>query len=93
MSVKVPKDVEERVLHLVESGRYRDSGDAMREAVNLLEERDRRLSWLQQAVARADEALERGEGVPYSPELLDELEEKSEERFKRGDQPGSDVLP
>jgi putative addiction module CopG family antidote len=93
MSVKLPKDVEDRVLHLVESGRYRDSGTAMREAVDLLEERDRRLSWLQSAVAAADEALARGEGVPYSSDLLDELESRSEERFLRGEQPGPDVLP
>jgi putative addiction module CopG family antidote len=94
MSVRLPKDAEERVLHLVESGRYRDSGTAMREAVNLLEERDRRLTWLRRdAVANADAALDRGEGIPYSHELLDDLETHSEVRFHRGPHSGRDVLP
>ncbi|CAN5476728.1 hypothetical protein BH09CHL1_BH09CHL1_10260 [soil metagenome] len=93
MSVKFPKDLEERVLHLVEMGRFSDSGEAMRVAVDLLEERDRRLTWLQGAIAVADAEIARGEGIPFTADLLDEIEAESEQRFLRGEEPGPDVLP
>jgi putative addiction module CopG family antidote len=93
MSARFPADVEAKVRQMVESGRYRDSGEALREAVTLLDERDRRLDWLRAAIAKSDEQFKRGEGIPYTPELLEEIDREVDERIRRGERPSPDVCP
>jgi putative addiction module CopG family antidote len=93
MSVRLPADVEARVREMVDGGRYGDTGEALREAVRLLDERDRRLAWLRAAIAKSDEQFARGEGIPYTPELLEEIDREVDERIRRGEQPSPDVCP
>jgi putative addiction module CopG family antidote len=93
MSVTFPADVEAKVSQMVESGRYKDSAEALREAVTLLEERDRRLEWLRAAIAQSDDQIARGEGIPYTRELLEDIDREVDERIRRGDRPSPDVCP
>ncbi|HEY7032073.1 MAG TPA: ribbon-helix-helix protein, CopG family [Thermomicrobiales bacterium] len=93
MSLTLPADVAAKVREMVESGRYSDSGEALREAVDLLEERDRRLEWLRAAIAKSDEQIARGEGIPNTPELLDEIDREVDELIRRGHVPSPDVCP
>jgi antitoxin ParD1/3/4 len=64
----------------------------VREALRLLEERDR-LARLRAAIAVGDAQIARGEGIPYTPELLVELDREVDERVRRGDRPNPDVWP
>jgi antitoxin ParD1/3/4 len=76
----------------VESGRYSDSGEVIREALQLLEQRDN-VERLRTAIAVGKEQIERGEGIEFTPELLAEIGREVDERFRRGDVPGADVCP
>ena len=93
MTIHFPPDVEEAIKQMVESGKYRDSDEALRTAVGLLEERNRRLEWLRTAIAETDAQVERGEFSIMTPELMDQIEQESEERFLRGEKPSPDVCP
>ncbi|HKG24010.1 MAG TPA: type II toxin-antitoxin system ParD family antitoxin [Thermomicrobiales bacterium] len=93
MSVTLTPQLETLVRHKVETGLYPNADAVMQEALRLLDERDRRLQWLRDAIAKSDEQIARGEGIPYTPELLEEIDCEVDERFARGDLPSPDVCP
>jgi antitoxin ParD1/3/4 len=76
----------------VESGRYNNASEVVREALRLMEERDA-LQRLRADVAAAQEQFDRGEGREYTPELHAEILETARKRAREGEQPRPDVLP
>ena len=93
MSIAYPPDVEQTINTLVESGRFEDATAAVREAVKLLEERERKrdalLTKLQVGIDEAD----RGELIPWTPELRDQIIQSALRRAAAGENPDPDVCP
>ena len=89
MSVQIAPDIEARIREKVESGPYPDADAVLRDAIHLLEDRDRKHAWLLQALAEG----EKGEGRELTQELLDELHERAMRRAQAGEQPSPDVCP
>jgi antitoxin ParD1/3/4 len=89
MSVSLSPQVEDLIRQKVEAGLYADANSVVREALRLLDEHDRRLQRLRLALAEG----EQGEGIPYTSELLDEIDREVDERLRRGEQPSPDVCP
>ena len=58
-----------------------------------LEARERRARQLRDSVADGIAAIERGEGIEPTPELMDELEREAEELHRQGKQPKPAVCP
>ncbi len=54
---------------------------------------DERIARLRAAITAGDAQLARGEGSPFSAELMDAIEREADEAVRRGDQPNSDVCP
>ena len=82
MNVSLTPELEQYVHSKVKSGRYLSASEVVREALRLLEERDRlreiRLATLQKEIAIGIEESERGEvfdGEEVIQELLEELEQ------------------
>lgn len=61
MNVTLTPDVEALIAERVASGRYADASEVVREALRLLEQRDR---WerLRESLAEAEAEIDRGEG-------------------------------
>jgi putative addiction module CopG family antidote len=93
MTIQFPADVEAAIQHVVESGRFRDTDEALRAAVNLLKENNRQLEWLRAAIAETDAQVERGEFYFMTLELMDEIEAEVEDRFLRGEMLSPVVYP
>ena len=93
MAIQLPADVEVRIRDMIESGSFPDADDVMREALRLLEEEERQLDVLRAKLRSARDQLDRGEGIPLTPELLAEISCEAEERFRRGERPNPDVCP
>lgn len=92
VSVNLTSKVEEMIRRKVDAGHYRSADEVVEDALRALDERDR-IVRLRAAIAVGDAQLARGEGIPYTSELMDEIEREAEEAYRRGDQPSSDVYP
>jgi len=62
------------------------------EALLALDDQER-LAALRAAIAIGDEAIGRGEVVPYTPELLEEIKRNAEKKLREGHMPNPDVCP
>ena len=69
MNVSLTPQLEEFVKTKVQGGRYQTASEVVREALRLMEERDRYRE-LRAAVAEGAEQIERGETIPLDMEAL-----------------------
>ena len=93
MSIQLPADLEDDIRSKVESGQFPDAAEVVREALRLLDEQERQLAALRAKLQSGLDQLDRGEGVPFTPELMAEIRRDADERFRRGEQPNPDVCP
>ena len=86
MNVSLTRRLEELVKRKVESGLYGSSSEVIREALRLLEERDRRLAALRSDIAVGVEQIEQGEYTDYEGgslgNLLDEVTAEGTNRME-----------
>ena len=92
MRVDLDPDVIGLIQERVDDGRYADPTAVVREAMQLLVEREK-LNYLRAALAKADAQFDRGEYVEWTPDLMDRLVEESEEMYRQGIKPHPDVCP
>lgn len=92
MNVSLTPQLEAKIHERVNSGRYASASEVVREALRLLEEREQ-LEHLRSLLAVGRAEAERGELVEWTPELMDEIARRAEERFLRGEEPDPDVCP
>jgi antitoxin ParD1/3/4 len=92
MNVSLTPQLEELVRSKVASGRYNNASEVVREALRLLEDYDRYEAF-RAAVAVGYEQAERGELIPWTPELRAEIQRNVERKAREGHQPNPDVIP
>jgi antitoxin ParD1/3/4 len=92
MNVSLTPELEAMIQQQVDSGRYNDASEVVREALRLLDEHQR-LQHLRSLVLIGLEQAQRGELVEFTPELMEEIDRRVEERFLRGEEPDPDVCP
>jgi putative addiction module CopG family antidote len=88
--MQLPADVEARVREKVARGEFSDADAVIREAMRLLDERERQLAELRGMLQTGLTQLDRGEGVPFIPELVAQMRRDAEERFRRGERASPD---
>jgi antitoxin ParD1/3/4 len=94
MHVRFPDADENYIKRKVESGFYTSENEVVRDAVRRMREEEERIARFQAAVRMGDAQIERGETVPYSQELMEQISQRAVQRAKQGkpiDNP--DVLP
>lgn len=77
ISAELGQQLENYVNRLVASGRYHSKSEVLREGVRLLQERELRLTALEEALARGLADVEAGRVKPAT-EVFDQLEAKYE---------------
>jgi antitoxin ParD1/3/4 len=86
MNVSLTPELENFIQSKVKSGRYLSASEVIREALRLLEERDRlyqaRLAELQKEITLGIESAERGEMYDGEP-VVQELLEQNQQRLSR----------
>jgi antitoxin ParD1/3/4 len=92
MNVSLTPQLETMIRQRVESGRYNNASEVVREALRLLEDHER-LQHLRSLLAVGLEQERRGELVDFTPELMNEIEREAEAAHRRGDLPDPDVCP
>jgi antitoxin ParD1/3/4 len=93
MTVTLTAQLSNEVQRWVDTGEYSDADAVMRDALSLLKERRAQLDALRAKLQVGIDQLDRGEGVLYSPQLLEEIDRDVDERLRRGEQPNPDVCP
>jgi antitoxin ParD1/3/4 len=87
MNVSLTPHLEEYVRNKVESGLYNSSSEVVREALRLMEERDRvreiRLEELRKEIQVGIDQIERGQYTEYTTETLHELFAEVRSRGKK----------
>ena len=61
--------------------------------MRLLDEHDHRLRQLRAKLQIGIDELDRGEGVEWTPALMDQLSREADEMYRRGEKPDPDVCP
>ncbi len=92
MNVSLTPHLEAMIRQKVESGRYNNASEVVREALRLLEERDR-LARTRAAIASGVAQIKRGEGIPWHPEMMNDLIREADEADRQGLPISDDVLP
>ena len=82
MEVQLTPDQQAFVRHAIDSGRLRREDDAVKEALSLWEERERRRLEILLAVDKAEASLARGEGRSIA--TADEARQLAEDVKRRG---------
>lgn len=83
MNVDLTPDQRAFVQQAIESGRFSREEEAVREALALWEERERRRLEILAALDEADASLARGEGIPITDESMKALAEDVKQRVRR----------
>ncbi len=89
MPVKLDPQLEDLIQQKVEIGRYPDASAVVREALRLMDARERQLQRLQAALDEGEE----GEAVPWTPELMEQLTREADEPESRGETADPSVWP
>jgi putative addiction module CopG family antidote len=92
MSIQLPPDVEASIRQKVQRGQFPDEAEVVREALQLLDERDRKRR-LNAALAVGDEQYARGEVTTWTPDTLDQLMREADEEDRQGLPISDDVQP
>ena len=92
MHVRFPEVDAQYIKGKVESGFYTSENEAIRDAVRRMREEEERIARFQAAVRIGDEQIERGETVPYSKELMEEIGQRAVQRATQGSTPGTEPI-
>ena len=92
MQVQLTAHIESIVRALVASGDYHDQEEVVAEAILLLDD-ERKLRTLRSSLAEAEDEIDQGEYVVWTPELRAELEREARQMVKEGRKPSPDVCP
>jgi antitoxin ParD1/3/4 len=92
MNVSLTPELEKMVRERVESGRYNNASEVVRDALRHLDSKDR-LDHLRALIQVGLDDVERGDVFEFTPELMREIEREADEAFLRGDVPDPDVCP
>ena len=93
MVIQVSPKLEAKIEELIASGEYADAGEVIDKAVELLEERERKLTRLRQHLAEGEEDELNGNLVDFTPELWEEIKESARRRARASEKPGAHVCP
>lgn len=95
MSVTLSPQLEAMIQERVDAGHYESANDVVRQALLLLDERDReaQLEHLRGLLQVGLDSARRGEPIEFNEEYLEDLDRRVEARFLRGDVPNPDVCP
>lgn len=84
MSIPVTSELQETIDRLIATGHYANASEVVESAIRRLEEDERKLTWLRTELAKAQEQIDRGETVSYTPDFMDRLIREANERRRAG---------
>jgi antitoxin ParD1/3/4 len=93
MNVSLTPGLELLIRQKVDSGYYNNASEVVREALRLLEARDREREWLRGKMADSAEQIRRGDVIEVDETFWDDLGRGVDAQIARGHVPNPDVCP
>ena len=93
MHVNLSTEMENYVKGKVGSGFYGNATEVIRDAIRRMQAEEERISAFRVAVAKGDAELDRGEGVAYTPELMESITQTALKDMHSDKPVDPDVLP
>jgi antitoxin ParD1/3/4 len=93
MVIHVTPEIEADIRQRVESGEYADESEVLREALRMLNVRERRVQEIRASIEEGLAELERGEGIELTPEVMEEISREADKLIRLGVLPKPDVCP
>ena len=93
MHVNRSPEMEGFIKSKVASGFYGKATEVIRDAIRRMQTEESRIAAWQAAISKGDEQLDRGEGIAYNPETLNEITESAVNAMHSGEPIDPDVLP
>jgi antitoxin ParD1/3/4 len=78
MQIHLSQELEDLIQRKIASGEYHDPSDVIEDALRRLDEHDR-MAELRAALAVGDAQIARGETIPWTRELLNEIAREADE--------------
>jgi len=93
MHVNLSPEMEGFIKNQVASGFYGNATEVIRDAIRRMQAEDsRRVAW-QAAIQKGDRQLDRGEGIAYTPETMNDITQRALSALHNGQPKDTDVLP
>ena len=93
MHVNLSPEMEGFVKGKVETGFYGNATEVIRDALRRMQAEDKRIAAWQAAVKLGDDQLARGEGIAYTPAVLESITDSAISAMHSGEPIDPDVLP
>lgn len=93
MHVNLSPEMESFIKGQVASGFYGNATEVIRDAIRRMQAEEARVQAWRAAVQKGDDELNRGEGIPYTPQVLDEITDAALKSMHSGQAMDPDVLP
>lgn len=93
MHINLSFEMEQYLQSKVNTGYYSNASEVVRDAIRRMRDEDERLAALRAAVTVGDEQLERGEGVTYTAERLEQITHRALANARTGKKVRPDVTP
>ena len=93
MHVNLSTEMESYIKGKVSSGFYGNATEVIRDAIRRMQAEEERISAFRAAVAKGDAELDRGEGVAYTPELIQSITQTALKDIHSDKSIDPDVLP
>jgi antitoxin ParD1/3/4 len=92
MNISLTPQLEAMIREKVESGLYNNSSEVVREALRLIEQRDKE-ELLRAATAAGIAAADRGDAVEWSPQRVSQIWQDAMQAAATGEKPNPEVCP
>jgi antitoxin ParD1/3/4 len=93
MHVNLSEEMEKYIRNKVASGFYGNATEVIRDAIRRMQTEESRMAAWQTAIAKGNVQLDQGEGIPYTPELMEQMTQSAIATMHNGQPIDPDVLP
>ena len=93
MHVNLSPEMEGFIKTKVATGLYGNATEVIRDAIRRMQAEESRLAAWQAAIKIGDDQLDRGEGIAYTPETLNDITQSAVSAMHRGTPMDADIVP
>ncbi len=93
MHVNLSPEMEGFIEGKVASGDYGNATEVIRDAIRRMQAEEQRLASWKAAIKASDDQFDRGEGIAYTPDILNDITQSAIGAMNGGQPMDADVLP